>query len=157
MSKRTQIQMSAAEQRAYLAAAQTVILNSIGPDGVPHPMPMWFAVEEDGAIAMTTFSKSQKIRNIMRDPRVSLLVESGASYAELRGLVLYGRAELVRELEAVKDILVGVSMRSIPEGGAADAESIRAAVAGTAPKRTGIRVRPQRIISWDHRKLGGKY
>ena len=58
-------------------------------------MPMWFGVEHDGAIVMTTFTKSQKIRNIERDPRVTLLAEAGEVYAELRGVVIYGNAELV--------------------------------------------------------------
>ena len=63
-----------------------MILCSIGATGVPHPMPMWFGIEPDGAIVMTTFTKSQKIRNLERDPRVSLLVEAGEEYAELQGV-----------------------------------------------------------------------
>lgn len=160
MSRRDQIRMTDEERAAFLDGAQTIIINSIGPDGVPHPMPMWFSVEDDGAIVMSTFRKSQKIKNLERDPRVSLLAESGTAYAELRGVVLYGTAELVTEVDRVVDILAGVSARSInAQGGegAADPEALRDAVRGTAPKRTGIRVRPERIVSWDHSKLGGVY
>lgn len=156
MSRRAQIRMTPAEVQAFLAAARTMILCSIGPDGAPHPMPMWFGIEPDGAIVMTTFTKSQKIRNLERDPRVSLLVEAGEEYGELQGVVLYGSAELIRGRERVVDILLGVTKRSgsIPAG--ADA-SARAGLEATAKKRTGIRVRPQRVVSWDHRKLGGRY
>ena len=73
MSRRDQIRMTDAERRDFIASAQTVIINSIGQDGVPHPMPMWFGIEEDGAIVMTTFRKSQKVQNLTRDPRVQRL------------------------------------------------------------------------------------
>lgn len=157
MSRRDQIRMTDDELEAYVADARTIIINTIGKDGVPHPMPMWFGVEDDGAIVMTTFTKSQKIANLERDPRVSLLIESGTVYDELQGVVIYGSAELVRDTEQVIDILVRVSSRSIDAGADANAEQIRAGVAVTAPKRTGIRVRPERIVSWNHGKLGGVY
>jgi len=156
VSRRAQIQMSPEEVRGFLEAAKTMILCSIGPGGVPHPMPMWFGIEPDGAIVMTTFTKSQKIRNLERDPRVSLLVETGEEYAELQGAVLYGAAELVGDLERVIDILVTVTKRSggIPAGAE---QAARAGIEATARKRTGMRVRPERTVSWDHRKLGGRY
>jgi PPOX class probable F420-dependent enzyme len=148
--------MTPEEIDAFLAASKTMILCSNGPGGAPHPMPMWYGVETDGAVVMSTFTKSQKIRNLERDPRVALLVEAGARYAELRGVVLYGEAQLVRETPAVLDILARVTART---GGAPEAEpaALRAGLEATARKRTGIRVRPQRVVSWDHRKLGGAY
>lgn len=158
MSRRDQIRMTDEEQKRFLASARTIIINSIGPGGFPHPMPMWFAVEDDGAVVMTTFTKSQKILNLERDPRVSLLVEDGTAYNELRGVVIYGKAELVRDKERVLDILAQVSSKSA--GGAGNApnpEQLRGALMATVPKRTGIRIRPERIVSWDHRKLGGVY
>ena len=156
MSRRAQIQMTPEEVKAFLEASKTLILCSIGTGGVPHPMPMWFGIEPDGAIVMTTFTKSQKIRNLERDPRVSLLAESGEEYAELQGVVVYGTAELVRDVERVIDILVTVTKRSgsIPVGAE---QAARAGIEGTARKRTGMRVRPERIVSWDHRKLAGRY
>ena len=158
MSRRDLIRMTRDEQRKFLAGAQTIVICSLDPHGYPHPMPMWFAVEDDGAVVMTTFTKSQKIRNIERDPRVSLLVESGTVYAELRGVVMYGKAELVRDKEQVLDILARVSAKSA--GGAGNApnpEALRSALMATVPKRTGIRIRPERVVSWDHGKLGGAY
>jgi hypothetical protein len=116
-------------------------------------MPMFYAVDADGAILMTTYAKSQKIRNLRRDPRVSMLVEDGATYFELRGAVLYGKAELIDDTDEVALILGAVAAR---EGAATDESD--EAIAGRrkmAAKRTGIRVRPERIVSWDHRKLVG--
>jgi len=158
VSRRDQIRMKPDELEQFLAAAQTIVINSIGPGGYPHPMPMWFAVEDDGAVVMTTFTKSQKIRNIERDPHVSLLVEDGTVYNELRGVVIYGQAELVRDKVQVLDILARVSTKSA--GGAGNApnpEQLRGALMATVPKRTGIRIRRERLVSWDHRKLGGVY
>jgi PPOX class probable F420-dependent enzyme len=156
VSRRGQIQMTDEERKRFLESAKTMIICSIGKDGVPHPMPMWFGVEPDGAVVMTTFTKSQKIKNLERDPRVSLLVESGLEYAELKGVVLYGSADLIRDVDRVRDILVTVTKRNggIPLGAE---EAARAGMTATAAKRTGIRVHPARIVSWDHNKLAGRY
>jgi len=158
MSRRDQIRMTDPELEKFLGEAQTIIINSVGPGGYPHPMPMWFGIEDDGSVVMTTFTKSQKIRNIERDPRVSLLAESGTVYAELRGVVIYGKAELVREHEKILDILAKVTAKNA--GGAGNAPepgALRKALMGTVPKRTGIRIRREKVVSWDHSKLGGVY
>ena len=158
-SRRDAIRMSEEELRHFLESSRTIILNSIGPRGVPHPMPMWYALEDDGTIAVTTFAKSQKVRNLERDPRVSLLVEAGEQYDQLRGAVLYGRAEIERDVEAVLDVLSRVSQRMERAQGRGDArpEALRDALRATAAKRVAIRVRPERVVSWDHRKLAGRY
>lgn len=153
MSRRDQIRMTEEERRHFTAQAPNIIVNSIGRDGVPHPIPMWFAVEDDGAIVMTTYARSQKIKNLRRDPRVSLLVEDGIDYAELRGVVFYGTAELIEDVDEVADILAAVSVHK----GGATTEATQAQMRRTAEKRTGIRVRPRKIVSWDHRKLAGAY
>ncbi|MCP3985228.1 MAG: PPOX class F420-dependent oxidoreductase [bacterium] len=155
MSRRDQIRMTEDALHEFVSSAHTIIVNSIGKDGVPHPMPMWFGVEDDGAIVMSTFTKSQKIKNLERDPRVSLLVEDGEEYSKLRGVVIYGKAELIRDDDAVVEILVRVNSKTL--SGEVDAEELRTALRKTAPKRTGIRIRPDRIVSWDHTKLGGTY
>ncbi len=159
MSRRSQIVMTEEEIAAYLKDARTIVLNSIGKDGVPHPAPMWFAIEDgdDRSIVMTTFTKSQKIRNLQRDPRVTLLLEDGETYTELRGVIFYGKAELAQDVDAVVQILRAITRHGA--GGAIDAlsEAEQAGLRAQAAKRTAIRVRPQKIVSWDHRKLGGVY
>ena len=152
--------MTADEVDAYLQSKLTIVINSIGRDGVPHPAPMWFAVEDDGAIVMTTFTKSQKIQNLKRDPRVTLLLEDGTVYAELRGVIFHGTVELEEDVDAVVAILAAIGRRDSGDAaGAADAlsEAEQAGVRAQAEKRTAIRLRPKKAVSWDHRKLGGVY
>jgi len=156
VSRRAQIRMTDDEVRQFLEQTKTIILCSIGKDGSPHPMPMWFGLEEDGAVIMTTFTKSQKILNLRRDPRVTLLAEAGESYPELRGVVIHGRAEIDTEVESVFATLrkVSVRMGTVPSG---DSEAIREGLRASAKKRCLIRVKPEKVVSWDHRKLGGVY
>ncbi|MCC6642847.1 MAG: pyridoxamine 5'-phosphate oxidase family protein [Deltaproteobacteria bacterium] len=156
MSRRAQIRMTDEELRAFVGGARTIILCSNDPAGFPHPMPMWFGLEDDGAVVMTTFAKSQKVKNLERDARVSLLIEDGEEYAKLRGVVLYGRAELVRAPETVLDCLERITVRNAGTPGASPAV-MRETLRRTAAKRVAIRVRPERIVSWDHAKLGGVY
>ncbi len=150
MSRRDQIGLTEGEVREYLEESKTIILVSQGPGGFPHPMPMWFAVDDDGSICMATYRSSQKIKNIQRDARVSLLVESGDQYALLKGVVIYGRAEIIDDFERVTDVLLAAA-------GAESNASTRNGVAKTAAKRYLIRVKPERVVSWDHAKLGGRY
>ena len=155
-SRRDTIQMTDAEVKAFLGTHKTIIINSNGPGGYPHPMPMWFSVDDDGQVRMTTFRKSQKVRNIQRDPRVSLLVEAGREYNELQGVVLYGNARVVDELEEVKRTLRtigGVAGGTDP----AMSEAADRIISATASKRVAILIRPEKTVSWDHRKLGGTY
>ena len=156
MSRRDQIRMTDDEVREFLDQTKTMIICSIGKDGVPHPMPMWFGLEEDGAVVMTTFTKSQKIQNLKRDPRVSLLAEAGETYSELRGVVIYGSAEVDAEVESVFETLRKVSVR-MGTVRAEDTEAVREGLRASAKKRCLIRVMPEKVVSWDHRKLGGVY
>lgn len=155
-SRRELIQMSDDEVREFLRTNKTIIINSIGPGGYPHPMPMWFAVDDDGTVRMTTFRKSQKVRNIERDAKVSLLVESGEEYSQLRGVVLYGKARVVDDLAVVTQTLLAISGIGNTADPAAR-KGAEAAVAKTAAKRVAILIQPEKIVSWDHAKLGGSY
>jgi len=151
MNRRAQIALSPEEQREYLAHSHTIILVSNGRHGFPLPVPMWYLVEPEGAVAMTTFRKSQKSLDLRRDPRCTLLVESGRTYPELKGLIIRGRAELDDDTEHVLDVLEAVQRKYNP--GIA-LEGLRDALRGQASKRCVIRVRPERVSSWDHAKLG---
>ena len=104
MNRRRDIAMTAEEQTAFLAGSKTLILSTIDGQGYPHSIAMWFSII-DGLVHMTTFRKAQKVLNIRRNPKVSLLAESGTHYSELRGLMIRGRAELVEdaELEALEE------------------------------------------------------
>src|SRR5712691_9030258 len=108
MSRRHEIALTPAEQREVLAASHTCILTSLDRRGYPHSVAMWYVVDPDGTVLMTTFAKSQKAVNLRRDPRCSLLVESGRKYEDLKGVLIRGRATLEPDTEGVLDLLARV-------------------------------------------------
>lgn len=156
MSRRDQIKMTDDEVMDFLREARTMILVSNGKDGFPHPMPMWFAVDDNNVVTMTTFRKSQKIVNLKRDPKVALLVESGDDYQELKSIVIYTEVELLDDVAATRDILYNISVQrgDIEDDGN---ETIREGMMKTAEKRMGMRFTPDKMVTWDHSKLGGVY
>jgi len=155
-SRREQIQLTPEEMRAYAAGTKTLIIVSNGRDGFPHPMPMWFYADHDLNFYCTTFRKSQKVLNFQRDPRATLLIESGEEYAQLKGLVAYAQTEVVDDFDVVSDTLVKVNTKGM-EVDQAQIEKLLAAVASTAEKRVVLKFTPERFVSWDHAKLGGRY
>jgi PPOX class probable F420-dependent enzyme len=157
MPRRDQIQMTDAEIRGFLRTRKTIILSSIGRDGVPHPMPMWFVADGDLVTSMATFRGTQKIVNLQRDPRVSLLVEAGREYSELKGVVIYGTAELSEDTDAIIATLEAASQKETSEADAETRAAMKEGMRKSASKRILIRVKPDRIISWDHSKLEGTY
>jgi len=149
-SRRNQIALTPAEQRAYLEESHTIVLTSLDRRGYPHSIAMWYVVDPDGTVAMTTFRKSQKVKNLERDPRCALLVESGLTYPELKGLLIRGRAALDGDLDRVLDVLERINAKYNQAGG----PEVREALRGQASKRVVIRVPAERVSSWDHKKLG---
>ena len=157
-SKRSQITMSDAEVQAFLGEERVVTCATIGPGQRPHLMPLWYVVE-DGLVTGWTFAKSQKVRNLERLPQATLQVEAGRDrYAELRGVMLECDVEILREPARVTAIGLALARRY---GGLAPGAEVspaaRANVDKQAPKRVGLRFVPTRVVSWDHRKLGGGY
>jgi PPOX class probable F420-dependent enzyme len=122
---------------------------TLGPGGRPHLVGLWY-VPVDGRLDCWTYAASQKARNLERDPRATLMTDTGASYQELRGVSMECDAELVRDPDRVLDIGVALAVRY----GATPGAELRAALAPQAAKRVGIRFNPTRVLSWDHRKLG---
>jgi nitroimidazol reductase NimA-like FMN-containing flavoprotein (pyridoxamine 5'-phosphate oxidase superfamily) len=112
-------------------------------------MPMWFVVR-DGDIWIWTYGAAQKVRNLERDPRATLLVEAGDAYEELRGVMVEAEAEIESDPEAVAALgrLLGGRY-----GGGVEGEEAEAALRAQARKRVAIHFRPVRTVSWDHRKL----
>jgi PPOX class probable F420-dependent enzyme len=155
MNRRKAISLSEDERREMLASSLTIILSSIDGRGYPHSVAMWYAVR-DGRVLMTTYAKSQKTRNLQRNPRCCLLVESGTEYSDLRGVLIRGRAELTFDVDAVLDALADIRAKH-GLGGAAPAPEVAEAMRAHAAKRVLITVIPEHVASWDHRKLGGAY
>jgi len=105
MHRRNEIALTPEEQRRFLQDSHTIILSTLDRHGYPHSVAMWYVVDPDGTVLMTTFAKSQKAVNLRRDPRCSLLVESGRKYEDLKGLLIRGRATLEPGTERVLDLL----------------------------------------------------
>ena len=154
---RERIRLTAEELRDFLDSAHTLQVASIGPDGRPHLAPMWFVVDAEGSIIFTTYRSSQKIRNIERDPRVTLLIEDGVVYDKLRGAMIEGEAELLDDVDATRDVmrLVGAKYYHDGPGGdtAREGAQARPDRRRTVPKRVAVRIRPDKVVSWDHTKL----
>lgn len=145
--------MTDEEIRAFLAAPRKIHVATLDRDGSPHLMPMWYALSEDGLIEFWTYSRSQKIQNLRRDPRITVMAEDGEAYDELRGVQITGVARLSTDPAELLDIGERIYERY---AGRLD-ESGRAGVAYAARKRTRVTVEPRRVVSWDHRRLGGGY
>jgi PPOX class probable F420-dependent enzyme len=149
VSPRADIRMTDDEIDAFLAPPRTMVVASIGRDGRPHLVAMWYGFL-DGTPALWTYAKSQKVRNFERDPRFSALVEDGRRYEELRGVELSGRVEIRREPADVLALGRSVHERYI---GPVD-EAAEPVVARMSAKRVAVRLLVERIVSWDHRRLG---
>ena len=156
MSRRDQITMSKDEARAFLDEERTLTCATQGPRGWPHLMPLWFVVRDDRIWAWT-FAKSQKVRNLERDPRATVQVEAGEQYDQLRGVMLECDVVLHRELELVADVGSAILRRYAPDGDLpADAplpEAAAAMVRAQAAKRVAFEFVERHRASWDHRKL----
>jgi PPOX class probable F420-dependent enzyme len=154
MSRRDQIRMSDDEVRTFLDEQRTVTVATNGRDGFPHLMPLWYVVRE-GTLWSWTYAKSQKVRNLERDPRVTLQVEAGVEYQLLRGVMFECEARIHRETDAVAALGGEIFQRylEMPELD----ENVRAMIAAQAGKRVGLEFVERRRVSWDHRKLGGVY
>jgi PPOX class probable F420-dependent enzyme len=154
-SRRNQIELTGEEQRELIDSERIAVISTLGPRGWPHVMPLWY-VPREGEIWIWTYAKSQKVKNLERDPKATVLIETGEEYGELRGVQIEAEAELIRDVDEIVDFAKDLTIRysegiSSVEG---DAEAGRRA---QAPKRVAIHIRPTRVASWDHRKLGGTY
>ncbi|SEF81883.1 PPOX class probable F420-dependent enzyme [Thermomonospora echinospora] len=143
--------MSEDETTSFLDAQTKLHLGTINPDGTPHMVTMFHAVV-DGRLAFWTYRASQKARNIARDPRVTCLVEAGEDYFELVGALVYGRAETLTEPNDVRYVGRQVVRRML---GPDHESAVEPFVDATAAKRYAYLVTPDRVVSWDHRKLTG--
>jgi hypothetical protein len=142
--------MSAEEVSAFLDEQMVMQCATNGPRGLPHMVPLWFV---SGPIRGWTYAKSQKAKNLERDPRATLGLEDGVQYHELRGVMFECEVELEREPANVER--VGLELFARYAGDLTD--EIRAMVAKQAQKRVGLTFVPTRTVSWDHRKLQGTY
>jgi hypothetical protein len=96
------------------------------------------------------------VLNFRRDPKATLLIETGEQYAELKSLMVYASTSVIDDLDIVTNTLVEINSK----GAQLDADQLarlRDGVAKTAEKRVVLKFAPERFVSWDHGKLGGRY
>jgi len=148
MSRRNEIRMTPEEQEAFLHAASKASLSTVDQDGFPHVVAMGFLVK-DGAIYMTSYGKAQKVLNIRRNPKVGVMIETGTQYAEYRGIMIRGHCEIIEETERVAAIM--------RESTAKNSGVPRDDAVSRAPKRVALKITPEKVATWDHSKLGGRY
>jgi PPOX class probable F420-dependent enzyme len=152
---RRALALDAAGVAALLDSERVAVVTSIGPRGWPHAMPMWF-VPDDDRMAIWTAAKSQMVRNLERDPRATVLIETGHEYSELRGVMIEAEAEIQRDLEDVFPLAEELTLR-YADGIDSLQGDAREALRAQAAKRVAIRFAAIRTATWDHRKLGGTY
>ena len=163
-SRRSQISMTPEEVDAFLRRpGQVMNIATIGADGRPHLVAMWYGFL-DAKPAFHTFNKSQKIVNLRRDPRITCLVEAGDTYGELCGVELIGTGTLVEDVDRVVELSRTISPRypslgpvTQAEAGAPDERAVVEALRRTLAKRVAVVVEVERVVSWDHAKLVGRY
>ena len=143
--------MSDEEVRAFLAEHKVMQVATIGPRGWPHVVPLWY-VPDGTELRGWTYAKSQKARNLERDPRATVAIEDGVAYHELRGVMLECEVEVERDTDRVAGY--GEALVDRYGGGS---EEMKEGFRAQARKRVGLRFIPTRVVSWDHRKLGGTY
>lgn len=157
---RKDITMSEAEVLDFLGSgARTLQVATIGKDGAPHVAPMWFVLDDD-KIVFRSFTKSQKIVNLQRDPRLTVLVEAGGTYETLQGVMIKGHARLITDPAYVLEIYGRLGARYPFVGDTPvelDPEALEASFGRFAAKNTAVVVEPDHITSWDHTKLAGAY
>ncbi len=141
--------MSDEEITEFINNSRTTTMATIGADGQPHLVAMWYAVL-DGEVWFETKAKSQKVVNLKRNPTITCLIEDGLTYDTLRGVSIEGQAEIVED----PDVLFQVGISVFERYTAPYTEEMKPIVETMLNKRIAVRVRPARIRSWDHRKLG---
>jgi PPOX class probable F420-dependent enzyme len=149
VNQRANIKMTDEEIDAFLNEQRTMSMATIGPDGGIHLVAMWYGFV-DGVIGFETKAKSQKVKNLRRDKRLTVLVEDGVKYEELRGVELAGWGEVIEDPEQL--FRLGISVFERYQG--PYTEEMKPFVEVMLNKRVLVKLHTDRVVSWDHRKLG---
>lgn len=147
--QRDRIQMSESEIFSFLEECRSLNVATLDKQGAPHLTTLWFALY-DGKIIFETYAASQKVVNLRRDPRIAVLCEQGTTYEQLRGVSVKGRAEIVDGPAQLGALMKLLTVRNHP--GASEAQ-LAQITAQMLRKRVVIIVHPEKVMSWDHRKL----
>ena len=149
-NQRAAITMTDDEVASFVERSRVATLATNGPKGVPHLIAMWYGVL-DGKIYFETKAKAQKSVNLRRDPRISVMVEAGDTYDQLRGVAIEGTAHLIEDTEDPEYWAAANSVFERYNGEVT--EETKPFVEMMMNKRIVVRVDPVRVRSWDHRKI----
>ena len=155
-SRRNAIELSTDEIREMLMTERVLQVASINPDGTPHLAPMWFVVDEDDSISFTTYGKSQKIMNLERDSRITVVTDSGHEYNEIKGVSIDGTAEVIREPAHTANIMRLIGLKhsdQLNSNSRAASHDESGELPPAAYKRVVVKITPARYRSWDHGKI----
>jgi PPOX class probable F420-dependent enzyme len=149
VKQRDVIKMSQDEVDEFLQGRHSMSIATMNHDGSIHLVAMWYGFLE-GAIGIETKAKSQKVLNLRRDSRMSVLVEDGETYDQLRGVELVGTGEIIDDPERMFELGISVFERY---QGVKYTEEMRPLVEVMLNKRVVVKLHVDRVVSWDHRKL----
>lgn len=152
--RRAEIAMSAEEIEKFLAGKHMLICATNGPRGWPHVVPIWYLPRAEGLVAWS-YRKSQKVRNLERDPRATVQVESGSSPDEVRAVMIEAETTFITDPGEIGEIGLALWGRYAGEDGGIVPEEVRTVLLGQVPKRVGMLFAPVRTVSWDHSRLSG--
>jgi PPOX class probable F420-dependent enzyme len=156
---RKDISMTPEEVQEFLATSTVLQVATFGSDGWPHVAPLWYVMDGD-KVVFRSFSKSQKLVNLKRNPHFTVLVETGDDYSQLQGVMIKAEARLVTDPDYVLSIYGGLAAKYPMINDTPmelDEDALQAAFGRFASKNTAVVVEPVKTITWDHTKLGGAY
>ena len=152
MSLRDEIKMSKEEMTIFLQNQVSLQIGTINKDGSPHLATMWYFYDGESFI-FHTYTKSQKIINLKRDSRITLLTEAGSQYSDLQGIIVYGTAEIIDGKESAEDVIKYMNLVGNKYIKGEDTAQYLEGMKLQAPKRSAVIVEPAKFISWDHTKI----
>lgn len=161
MSRRDEIRMTEDELRAFLAEQRVINVATMGKNGRPHLAPLWYLPmpqEPHPVIETWTYGSSQKIANLRRLPEATVLIESGDSYEQLRGVSMECDVDVIDDPDETLRIGTDLLHRYTFEDETVEVPpELVDFLRKQATKRVGLRFMPTKVVSWDHSKLGGTY
>lgn len=158
MSRRDQIRMSPEDIQTFLSEQKVINVATMSPNGRPHLAPLWYYPHGGGGVATWTYGSSQKAANLRRLAEATVLVEDGETYETLRGLSMEADVQLITDVAEVTHMGITLMQRYAgAKPGDPVPDELAGFIGGQAPKRIGLIFTPTKVVTWDHRKLGGTY
>jgi nitroimidazol reductase NimA-like FMN-containing flavoprotein (pyridoxamine 5'-phosphate oxidase superfamily) len=151
-SLRDKIKMSKEEMKLFLDSQTSLQIGTINKDGRPHLTTMWYFYTGENFI-FHTYTKSQKIINLKRDSRITVLTEAGNQYSDLQGIIVYGNAEIINGKDNQEEVIKYMNIVGNKYIKSEDSTQYLEGMKLQAPKRSVVVVKPFKFISWDHTKV----